>query len=168
MVASAKMTTGECRTRSHWRRRVYELQTDPWVRDEFIRRGGKLQPADVRATPLACVGEPIGAALALVRWLAFGLWPVAIAIVVLMLALNFWASGRGIRDLNRNNRILAEILADRDRWVDDQLARDQQQRERGIGLGGWGGLRAGGISPKVVQEQLGHTDLSTTLRYTQV
>lgn len=29
-------------------------------------------------------------------------------------------------------------------------------------------LQAGGISPKVVQEQLGHADLSMTLRYTQV
>ena len=29
-------------------------------------------------------------------------------------------------------------------------------------------LQAGGISPKEVQEQLGHADLSMTLRYTQV
>jgi integrase len=29
-------------------------------------------------------------------------------------------------------------------------------------------LQAGGISPKVVQEQLGHADMTMTLRYTQV
>lgn len=89
---------------------MYALNTDPWVQQDSSAAGGKLQPADVRATPLACIGTPI-AVVVLVALLVLQQWVAAIVVVVLGLVLNFWAASRGMRDRSRNNKSLASIDA---------------------------------------------------------
>lgn len=86
---------------------------DPTIQQEFVRRGGKLTLNRMRATAAAYILIPFVVAIASVLWVQRQVM-AALAVLAVFVAWNVWSGMQGMRDRRRNERILQQILDERE------------------------------------------------------